>query len=153
MESSQDGVIITFENNEHGLTANEFAPKLIGKTKSGKLQYGYTRVPWITYKEGILSARKPILKVEGDKQEMLIQVDNFGEVKSKDAVLELYIGKGDAYNLLSKERLSALLPYASTKVTIPGNSSLKKGQKYAMKIVIKENEIEKSVFNFDLKVD
>lgn len=153
MENTKDGVIITFENSGHGLTKDEFAPKLIGKTKSGKLQYGYTKVPWITYKEGILSARKPLLKVEGDKQQMQIEVNNFGEVKSQDAVLELYIGKGHAYTLMGKEQLSALLPYASTKVTIAGNSSLKQGQKYPMKIVIKEGSVEKSSFNFDFKMD
>lgn len=152
MEDTSDGVIITFENSGHGLKKDEFAPKLIGKTKSGKLQYGYTRVPWVTYKEAILSARKPKLNQEDGKQQMQIKVDNFGEVKSQEAILELYKKVGQQYELIEKSRIPALLPYASTKVFMNARV-LTKGENYPMKIVIKENDDERSSFNFDFKVD
>lgn len=44
-------LILVFDAVGHGITAEEFAPKLIGKTTNGEFLYGYTRLPWVDYKE------------------------------------------------------------------------------------------------------
>ncbi|MEG1008169.1 MAG: hypothetical protein RSO15_18090, partial [Bacteroides sp.] len=44
-------LILIFDATGHGITEEEFAPKLIGKRKDGRLLYGYTRLPWLDYKE------------------------------------------------------------------------------------------------------
>ena len=56
-------LIVTFDAKGNGITAEEFAPKLLGKTTSGKLLYGYARLPWVSYNDPILSGQKQ----EGDR--------------------------------------------------------------------------------------
>lgn len=41
---SGEDLIVTFEGNGNGITDNNFAAKLIGKTQDGKLLFGYTSV-------------------------------------------------------------------------------------------------------------
>ena len=80
-------LVVTFDAKGNGITAEEFAPKLLGKTTSGKLLFGYARLPWVSYNDPILSARMPI--VSPDSQDMNVVVENFGQVASKPAVLKL----------------------------------------------------------------
>jgi hypothetical protein len=46
-EKSGDDLIVTFAAAGNGITADEFAPKLIGKTTAGSLLYGYARLPYV----------------------------------------------------------------------------------------------------------
>ena len=151
MENNKEGIIVTFENNGHGLTKDEFAPKIIGRSKSGNLVFGYTRVPWVSYNEAILSARKPTVEKDQGKQILQVRVDNFGQVKSQGAELELYAINGQDLTLIGRQSTSQLLPYAQAKVTIKSN--LAAGQSHPMKLIIKERGAKHSSFNFDLKVD
>jgi len=153
LENTKDGVIITFENSGHGLTQDEFAPKLIGNSKSGKILFGYTRVPWVAYNEAILSARKPIVDKTKDQQVFEVQVDNFGLVKSKESKLELYILDGEKKTLIASGPIAPLDPYAMSKIKLAGIIPLTKGANNLMKLVIQEKGIQKSTFNFDLKLD
>lgn len=73
-------LVVTFDAKGNGITAEEFAPKLLGKTTSGKLLFGYARLPWVSYNDPILSARMPI--VSPDSQDMNVVVENFGQVAS-----------------------------------------------------------------------
>ena len=68
-------LVVTFDAKGNGITAEEFAPKLLGKTTSGKLLFGYARLPWVSYNDPILSARMPI--VSPDSQDMNVVVENF----------------------------------------------------------------------------
>lgn len=50
-ENDGNDLIVTFSGNDHGITDAEFAPKLIGKYKDGRMLYGYARVPEVVYTE------------------------------------------------------------------------------------------------------
>lgn len=101
--SENDGkdLIVIFDAKGNGITAEEFAPKLLGKTSSGKLLYGYARLPWVSYNDPILSARMPILTSDGQK--MAVVVENFGQVKSKSAVLKLELIQNEEKKEIGKK--------------------------------------------------
>ena len=42
-ENDGNDLIITFDGKGNGITEKEFAPKLIGRYKNGKMLYGYAR--------------------------------------------------------------------------------------------------------------
>lgn len=151
MESTKDGVIVTFGNTGHGLTKDEFAPKIIGKSKSGNMVFGYTRVPWISYNEPILSARRPTVIQQGGKQMLQVRVDNLGQVKSRGAELELYALNGKGQTFLGRHAIPPLAPYAQAQVKWKGN--LAAGQSHPLKLIVKVRGVEKSSFSFDLKVE
>ena len=58
IKARQEGndLIVTFSGKGSGIDADEWAPKLIGRSKAGKLLWGYARLPYVNYQPAILSA-------------------------------------------------------------------------------------------------
>ncbi|WP_300700412.1 glycoside hydrolase family protein [Bacteroides sp.] len=75
-KNSGNDLIVIFNGKGSGITADEFAPKMIGKTKSGELLYGYARLPYVDYQPALLSARRPVY--DKDKAELKVEIQNFG---------------------------------------------------------------------------
>jgi hypothetical protein len=48
-EKSGNDLVVTFDAAGHGMTGENFAAKLIGKTTGGKLLFGYSRLPGVDY--------------------------------------------------------------------------------------------------------
>lgn len=67
-------LIVTFNSKDSGIDETEWAPKLIGRDKSGHLLWGYARLPYVNYKPAILSASAAYEK--NGKQ--YVSVGNFG---------------------------------------------------------------------------
>jgi len=48
-EKSDKDLVVTFDAADHGITEENFAAKLIGKTTGSKLLFGYSRLPGLDY--------------------------------------------------------------------------------------------------------
>jgi hypothetical protein len=48
-EKSGKDLVVTFDAAGHGITGENFAAKLIGRTTGGKLLFGYSRLPGVDY--------------------------------------------------------------------------------------------------------
>ena len=48
-EKAGKNLVVTFDAAGHGITDDNFAAKLIGKTTEGKLLFGYSRLPGVDY--------------------------------------------------------------------------------------------------------
>ena len=57
-------LIVVFNGKGSGITADEFAPKLIGRKTNGELLYGYADLPYVDYSPSILSAGCPVCRKE-----------------------------------------------------------------------------------------
>ena len=66
-EASGKDLILTFDGKGSGITPDEFAPKMIGKDKNGKLLFGYANLPYVDYKPALLSCRRPVYREGGTK--------------------------------------------------------------------------------------
>lgn len=111
MKPCDGGVMITFDAKGSGITAAEFAPKLIGRYKDGSLVYGYARLPYVEYKPAILSARRPIFSADS----MTVEVQNFGLSASRPCKATVLVGGKRVADI----NVAALQPYA--KCTIQTN--------------------------------
>jgi hypothetical protein len=49
LEKAGKHLVVTFDAAGHGITNDNFAAKLIGKTTDGKLLFGYSRLPGVDY--------------------------------------------------------------------------------------------------------
>lgn len=49
-------LVVTFDAEGNGFTADNFAGKLIGKTSAGKLLFGYTRLPGVDYSPYVINS-------------------------------------------------------------------------------------------------
>lgn len=139
-------LIITFDAKGNGITAEEFAPKLLGKTTSGKLLYGYARLPWISYNDPILSARMPVFTP--DNQKMNIEVENFGQVVSKPAVLKLELMQDGNRKEVGQTKLASLAPYGKVNVILSGKMNFDKGKAYDFILTIRTADDVVSTFNY-----
>jgi hypothetical protein len=108
-----DDLIVTFKGKGSGITPDEWAPKLIGRTKQGEMVFGYANLPYVDYRPAILSARRPWYDKETGA--VKVSVENFGLSASKTAEIAVTIdGKP-----IGTTTIGALAPYARTTATLP----------------------------------
>ena len=114
VKTRKDGndLIVVFNGKNSGITADEFAPKLIGRTVSGELLYGYARLPYVDYRPALLSAGKPLYNME--KKLLTVKVENFGLSASQPSEVEV-VSEGKT---LAKGEVPALAPYGETDVVL-----------------------------------
>lgn len=106
-------LIVVFDGKNSGITADEFAPKLIGRDTKGELVYGYAHLPYVDYEPAMLSARRPSY----DKQQnvLKLQVENFGLSASEPAEVEI---RSDD-KLLAHGEIPVLFPYGHVDLSLP----------------------------------
>jgi alpha-L-fucosidase len=148
--TKRDGtdLIVTFDGTGNGITEDEFAPKLIGKTKKGKLIFGYTRLPWVEYTPPIVSARKPVFTNSNGKTSLSVQVENFGVKASQAGILEITCEEAGKMVPVGNTRIADLQPYDKTEVTFPASYPFSRGKRYHFVLTLTTGK-EKSTFRFE----
>ena len=117
-KASGKDLIVTFKGKGSSITADEFAPKLIGRDTKGGPVFGYARLPYVDYRPALLSARRPIYNKE--KGTVEAEVQNFGLSASAPSEVEI-ICNGKQ---LGKSAAGILQPYASEVIRLDGIPAL-----------------------------
>lgn len=112
IKSRQEGkdLIVTFAAKGSGIDAEEWAPKLIGRSKQGGLLWGYARLPYVNYQPAILSASAAF---EKDGKQM-VEVGNFGLTTSEAQPMTVKNRDGKA----CKVNVPALKPYENAVLVL-----------------------------------
>ena len=135
-ENEGADLLLTFDGTGNGITENNFAAKLLGRTKNDELIIGYAQLPGVSYNEAILSALKPILK--NDMLELGVQ--NFGQVNSKPSAIEIVLAnKTKSFTLHSK--IGALKPFEKTTLHVEHSEQIHSDTDY--KVTIRTNGNQK----------
>jgi hypothetical protein len=138
LKTENDGkdLIVTFDAAGNGITETEFAPKLIGRYKNGKMLYGYARLPYIDYIEPILSARAPVITESLNGASYSVEVQNFGQVTSSKASVKIaYTKDGKTINVATGD-IPVLAPYEKVYLQLSGKTALNKGYEYDITVTI-----------------
>ena len=151
-ENDGNDLIITFDGKGNGITENEFAPKLIGKYKDGRMLYGYARLPYIDYIEPILSARAPVFTKSGKGLECTVEVQNFGQVESKKALVEVGYKKEGKTIKVASGMVPALKPYEKTDILLSAKDRFEEGKEYDLIVTLSSGKKVLSTFNLKKKV-
>jgi hypothetical protein len=150
-EKSGADLVVTFDATGNGITADEFAPKLIGKTPQGKMLYGYTRLPSVQYIEPILSALTPVFTPRTDGLDLSIEVQNFGQVASQESALKLIVELDGKNTEIGNGIVSTLKPFEKTNVWLTAQPVFEKGKEYAFTLnILSKGEII-STYHFKTK--
>lgn len=114
VNSKKEGkdLLLTFDGKNSGIDENEFAPKLIGKDKNGKMVFGYASLPYINYKPAILSAKRPLADIEYGQ--ITTEIENYGLSTSEPMEVKL-LNNG---SMVAVGTLRALAPYQTTRLTL-----------------------------------
>lgn len=134
-------LIVTFEDHATGITEEEFAPKLLGRDRNGEPVMGYARLPYVNYRPAILSARRPVFDpAQGSWQ---VEVENFGLSSSSADTRILILSDG---RKLAEATIPALAPYASTTLTIKGNTPVTNA-KTEVHFLLKDRQTGETLFD------
>ncbi len=133
LKTENDGkdLIAIFSTKGNGFKDHNFAGKLIGKTSQGKLLFGYSRLPWVTYGEPILSARNPKLVNDHGKLLLQVEVSNYGITASKKSTIQVTITSEDRTIATTIQKdIAPLAPGEKRLVSLDAPKMLKAGKKY-----------------------
>jgi len=111
-KKSGKDLIVVFDGKGSGITAEEFAPKLIGRDRAGNMLFGYAKLPYVDYTPPLLSSRLPVYDKESRK--LRVTVENFGLSASKPVTVEI----SSNGNLIGRGEVKALAPYGSAEVVL-----------------------------------
>lgn len=105
-----NNLIVTFAGSveESGLTADDWAAKVLGQKKDGSIAFGYVRLPGVETRPALLSS---CLTAETS-----LRIYNYGQTTSQPAIVRVYAP--DKKTLLGEGRVEPLPPYADTTVTL-----------------------------------
>ncbi|VGO18103.1 glycoside hydrolase family protein [Pontiella sulfatireligans] len=123
-KTEKDGadLIVFFDGEGHGVTEDNFAGKLLGKSTDGKLLFGWSRLPKVKYIEPILSSKLPVF----GKDKIEVEVQNFGQVASVDGTVTVLLDDQE----IASASVSPLKPFEKTVVTLKtSGNKIKPGKK------------------------
>jgi hypothetical protein len=155
VKSEADGadMVVTFDAKDHGITADEFAPKLLGKDRQAGLLFGYAKRRDIAYIEPVWCACKPVFNAE--KARFEIPVANYGQVASGTAALRMRLDSAVSgeplERVVSEADVPPLKPFETALVPVvvpPGQ----RGVERVVSIEIFEGGRPRSSFTFKGKL-
>jgi hypothetical protein len=141
-------LILTFSAAEHGLTSNEFAPKMIGRYKNGKLLFGYTKVPWAEYEPGTLSALRPVFSPGNGNTAITGVVENFGLVTSKPETWKLQVQSPEGLKEIAAGTIAPIQSYGKLTLQLSTTYAFEKGTEYEFLISISDAAPSAPAFRF-----
>lgn len=135
-EPSGDDMIVTFDGTGNGITDNNFAAKLLGKTSGGKLLFGYARLPWLNYLEQALSPLAPRIEQKEDGFDIAVEVQNFGQVSSETANIKIVYSTDDKIVEVASGTVAPLKPFEKTTVELTCGKIFEAGLAYNIRVII-----------------
>lgn len=117
-ETDGDGnLIVTFTGaaGASGITADEFAPKMIGEDNDGNIVYGYAKLSYVNYWPAMVSAVIP--GINDENYISTVHIDNYGLSASEPQQVKILDAKG---TVLSTGELRSLAAYEGIDLALTG---------------------------------
>jgi hypothetical protein len=141
-------LLLTFSATGHELTKEEFAPKLIGRYKSGKLLFGYAKVPWVEYEPSILSALRPVFSPGTGTTAISVTVENFGLATSQPATMKLQLQSPEGLKEIAAGTVSPIQPYGKLALQLNTTFPFEKGREYEFVLSLSDADPSAPPFKF-----
>jgi hypothetical protein len=135
-ENSGADLIVTFDASGSDYPDNEFAAKMLGKTSTGKLLFGYARLPGINFIEPILSPQLPVISSNSSGFNLSVEIQNFGQVASKKGKMNVAYIKDNKEVILAEGVIPVLKPYQKTTVELKCSDIFVSGVEYLFKVTV-----------------
>ena len=135
--NSGDDVIITFTGTSGSISANEWAPKMLGQKTDGTIAFGYARMPEVNYQPAMLSAVMP--QADQDNKVVGVVLTNYGQSASEAMLVRVVDNKG---TILSEGDVAPIAAYDSLQVVLTPKRAVAGGTT-ALSVVIRNNNVEK----------
>jgi len=113
---------------------------MLGKTTSGKLLFGYARLPGVRFIEPILSPLLPVISPNENGFNLIVEVQNFGQIASKAAKLKVIYTKDDKEVEVAAGKIPGLKPYEMTGVELTCGKLFDAGIEYIFKVIVSQDD-------------
>lgn len=137
-EKSGKDLVVTFDGAGIHFAEDEFSAKLLGKTTTGKLLFGYSRLPWVNFNEQILSACLPVFNATAKGYTLKAEVQNFGLAPSKPANLQVLNMTDGKETVIASGMISKLKPYQKATIEMTCGKIFEKGKEYIIALRINQ---------------
>ena len=135
-QKAGNDLIVTFDAVNNEIPEDEWAAKMIGKTTSGKLVYGYARLPGVKFIVPVLSARLPEITKSDNGFNIGVEVENFGQTASTSTELLIsYIRNGTTVEV-AKGKIPSIKPYQKSAVQLKCSNIFEQGVEYTFEVSI-----------------
>ena len=135
-EKSGNDLLITFDGAGNGIKEDEFAAKLLGKTSTGKLLFGYARLPGVKFVESMLSSKLPEISPVESGFKLNVEVQNFGQLTSELSKLKIVCVVGNEEKSIAEATIPKLKPWQKTTLTLNCGKIFDQGVSYNMVVII-----------------
>ena len=135
-EKSGNDMVLTFNGEGNGIMEDEFAAKLLGKTTSGKLLFGYARLPGINFIEPMLSAKLPEIASNESGFDLKVEVQNFGQNASRVSKLKIVYLADNKETTIAEAPIPKLKPWQKTNISLKCGKIFNQGVAYNMVVII-----------------
>ncbi|WP_136060314.1 glycoside hydrolase family protein [Pontiella sulfatireligans] len=142
-ENAGKDLVLVFSGKESGLTAENFAGKLLGRDSDGKLLFGWSALPATSMQVPLLSALSPKFEFVKEGLEAYVEVTNFGEVKSSKSVVKLKVGD----ELFAKGSVRPLKPFEKSTVRLVCKKPLAAGSQAEVAVLLESNGLPTESFS------
>jgi hypothetical protein len=139
-EKSGADLIVTFDATGNNYPDDEFAAKMLGKTTSGMLLFGYARLPGVRFIEPILSPLLPVISPNENGFNLIVEVQNFGQVASKTAKLKVIYTKDGKEIEVAAGKIPGLKPYEKMGVELTCGKLFGAGIEYIFKVIVNPDD-------------
>lgn len=146
-EKSGKNLILVFDGKESGITKENFAGKLLGKTADGKILFAWSRLPEVIYDVSLLSTLSPVFEYTEEDLEAYIEVQNFGEFSSRKSLLKVVLVTENGNEILGSASVRPLRTFEKTMVRVLCEKSLVKGSKHEVRVSIESEGLPTESFN------
>jgi hypothetical protein len=139
-KKSGNDLIVIFDAANNDIPEDEWAAKMLGKTSTGKLLFGYARLPGINFIEPILSACLPEIAPAENGLNLEVEVQNFGQVASKTADMKVRYIKDNKEAEVAAGKIPALKPFEKSIVKLKCGNLFDKGVEYNLVVIINPDD-------------
>ncbi|WP_109830923.1 glycoside hydrolase family protein [Reichenbachiella versicolor] len=141
-------IILIFDGIGNGLNDTHFAAKLLGKTKKGKMLFGYSKLPGVKYIEPMISCLHPeISGISKHNSIVKLEVQNFGQVTSPKTPLSIEYLSGQQWKPIAKSSIDSLAPYQKTVLTLPSRFHGNYNASIQIRVMITQDSGKKELIN------
>lgn len=152
LKSGED-LILIFKGAGNGIKEEDFAAKLMGKTKKGKLLFGFSRLPWVNYNEPYLSAKHPVISQTSVRNVKIeLEVQNFGQVTSEKSEVKIEYLEDETWKMLVSGTVSALKPFEKTMLTFENKKFCERESTVKVRVTIVQEKQEPSILEGNIIV-
>lgn len=144
-EKLGNDLMLTFDGEGNGIKDENFAGKLLGKKRNGKLLFGFARLPEVNYLEQALSSKYPVLELNGRTLKVKLEVENFGQVSSIQTPVQIEYQKEGEWIMLVADQIPVLKPFEKTILILFSKKFKEIGQVTNMRVIINQKGQKASI--------